>query len=1024
MRPPATASSGSASTHSSGSTSATRDSFDTPSKQPISDAYFYQTFNRSFTTLILDDEPNHKKTRVSRSPPFNVKQRDGREDTELEHKQDTRRRLRQLTSKGMAGQSVEPDKKSCGDVDDQMDESDREDTVQPVRLFRYLRPEKDHLSQHQSQPHQQDYEKHPSLSTHLSHLSLSLFSGNNHNHNYKGRPAPTETPKVRSSRPPLVASGASSSVSSAVLSASHSTQTSLQTLQPPSVLAHMSLDSDEERSSSIKRSSKYLNLSIELSQLRTRPDLDVISNLHEIEAPVFRTGEHTPNQFKRPHQLVSQSPLPSSVGLGSKSLSHLLLSGLEKSDLHSPARLGKTPTRSKPLTMSTPFTRMANKLRKTSDSPFGVEQKTDRRLFSEYTGTSGATSKNSSRSSPLRSVSDDIDMESPSRMRRAQVVIHEDSAAEIKRNRTLHAEQLRKSLEHFDDSHDKENAGGFGDDEKTERSYRFVKPLQTAFRSTGLLKKNSISNIGRKQPPETPIKPHPVLFLKEKEPSKLAPPETSDTSIEIGRNAAPGATIADLASSDSVFKLILPQDSVRSGKLNVFGDLDIDFDSDDSMHPETPTKAVKKSHSTPASFSPLSYKHQHAKPKRQPQTIVTKMRTRTLEPSTPTAHYPEGTSDMFSSSQITIKQPKIDEHLVQKFGVNNITYLGSGEFSLAFECSFHDQRYAIKRTKRPVVGKLELKAIRREIEALRVLTLVKDNELDNLQEQEEGKDFLVYFIEAWDFNDYYYIMTEFCEGGTLFQFLEENKNYKIDEFRVWKILIEVLSGLRFIHMKNYLHLDLKPANIFVTFEGFLKIGDFGLATKLPILEKDFDLEGDRNYIAPELINDKIYTPFADIFSVGLMILEIATNVILPDNGTPWRKLRSGDLSDAGKLSSDNISDFLLHRNFSSLTSYASVAHSSTSLLYPSTTIQLQQPTTVRDELKEMIPQGAPDFLVACGSNNLDLLVHRMLRPDPFERPTAKSILEMHECVTIEERRKAGAIIFEGEFGPSHDEDDN
>ena len=58
-----------------------------------------------------------------------------------------------------------------------------------------------------------------------------------------------------------------------------------------------------------------------------------------------------------------------------------------------------------------------------------------------------------------------------------------------------------------------------------------------------------------------------------------------------------------------------------------------------------------------------------------------------------------------------------------------------------------------------------------------------------------------------------------------------------------------------------------------------------------------------------MINDKIYTPFADIFSLGLIILEIAANIILPDNGTPWRKLRSGDLSDAGRLSSDNISMF-------------------------------------------------------------------------------------------------------------------
>ncbi|EGW32365.1 uncharacterized protein SPAPADRAFT_61446 [Spathaspora passalidarum NRRL Y-27907] len=306
-------------------------------------------------------------------------------------------------------------------------------------------------------------------------------------------------------------------------------------------------------------------------------------------------------------------------------------------------------------------------------------------------------------------------------------------------------------------------------------------------------------------------------------------------------------------------------------------------------------------------------------------------------------------------------------------------------------------------------------------------------------------------------------MTEFCEGGTLFDFLEENKHYRIDEFRIWKILIEILSGLRFIHSKNYLHLDLKPANIFITFEGSLKIGDFGLATKLPILEKDFDLEGDRNYIAPELINDKIYTPFADIFCLGLIILEIAANIILPDNGTPWRKLRSGDLSDAGQLSSDNISMFLHHHassaggcggesnhclsssttNISSthsltINSSASnlftmppqnpVNNSTTQLNPPATAITSGTPATTgsssgmsnKASARDLIPPWAPEFLTSGDSMNLDRLVNKMLRPNPFDRPSASVILEMEECVIIENRRKAGATIFEGEFGPPDD----
>ena len=110
---------------------------------------------------------------------------------------------------------------------------------------------------------------------------------------------------------------------------------------------------------------------------------------------------------------------------------------------------------------------------------------------------------------------------------------------------------------------------------------------------------------------------------------------------------------------------------------------------------------------------------------------------------------------------------------------------------------------------------------------------------------------------------------------------------------------ELSLALRFIHDScRVVHLDLKPANVLITFEGTLKLADFGMAAKLPISEEGFENEGDREYIAPEIIADGVYDFRADIFSLGLMIVEIAANVVLPDNGNAWHKLRSGDLSDA------------------------------------------------------------------------------------------------------------------------------
>jgi serine/threonine protein kinase len=70
---------------------------------------------------------------------------------------------------------------------------------------------------------------------------------------------------------------------------------------------------------------------------------------------------------------------------------------------------------------------------------------------------------------------------------------------------------------------------------------------------------------------------------------------------------------------------------------------------------------------------------------------------------------------------------------------------------------------------------------------------------------------------------------------------------------------------------------------------------------------DQEREGDREYIAPEILSGR-YGEEADVFSVGLIALEIATNVVLPDNGDEWLSLRSNDFSrtDLSHLSSELV----------------------------------------------------------------------------------------------------------------------
>ncbi|KAJ7594330.1 hypothetical protein C8J56DRAFT_926490 [Mycena floridula] len=157
------------------------------------------------------------------------------------------------------------------------------------------------------------------------------------------------------------------------------------------------------------------------------------------------------------------------------------------------------------------------------------------------------------------------------------------------------------------------------------------------------------------------------------------------------------------------------------------------------------------------------------------------------------------------------------------------------------------------------------------------------------------------FIDSWEEDDVLYIRTELCELGNLARFLWEYGRAfpRLDEARVWKIIADLSNGLRFIHDSGVIHLDLKPGNIFITGEGRFKIGDFGMASLWPRPmtrgPESFEREGDKLYLAPEVLQGR-YSKAADIFSFGMTILEAASNIVVPDQGEAWHRLREEDYS--------------------------------------------------------------------------------------------------------------------------------
>ncbi|XP_052868668.1 membrane-associated tyrosine- and threonine-specific cdc2-inhibitory kinase [Anopheles cruzii] len=140
---------------------------------------------------------------------------------------------------------------------------------------------------------------------------------------------------------------------------------------------------------------------------------------------------------------------------------------------------------------------------------------------------------------------------------------------------------------------------------------------------------------------------------------------------------------------------------------------------------------------------------------------------------------------------------------------------------------------------------------------------------------------------AWEQDERLYMQMELCKGS-----LENDAWQPMPAKRIWSILVDLLLALKSLHDRNLIHLDIKLANILVTDDGTCKLADFGLVFDLSKGNVYNATEGDSRYIAPELMEGR-YSKAADIFSLGLVTLELACNLELPMAGRLWQRLRSG-----------------------------------------------------------------------------------------------------------------------------------
>lgn len=115
-----------------------------------------------------------------------------------------------------------------------------------------------------------------------------------------------------------------------------------------------------------------------------------------------------------------------------------------------------------------------------------------------------------------------------------------------------------------------------------------------------------------------------------------------------------------------------------------------------------------------------------------------------------------------------------------------------------------------------------------------------------------------------------YIVLELCKKRSMMELHKRRK--VITDYECRYYIHQIVSGVKYLHDNRIIHRDLKLGNLFLNDDLHVKIGDFGLATRIEYDgERKKTLCGTPNYIAPEILNKKGHSYEVDIWSIGCVM---------------------------------------------------------------------------------------------------------------------------------------------------------